>query len=188
MEADPHLWLEDITGDDALQWVEAHNEPTLADLARRVGTDEAQLERTIVRISTIESTSPLANLETLDSSTLPAVLVPSEPMSPDRLFERGQTRDRVRAALGKLPARERRILSLYYFGDATMKQIGQQIGVNESRVSQLHARAILRLRRLLSPEVPQRPRLVSKRSKPKFAKSTVPAKPAQVAVDRRAVA
>jgi prolyl oligopeptidase len=32
VEADPHLWLEDITGDDALQWVEAHNEPTLADL------------------------------------------------------------------------------------------------------------------------------------------------------------
>src|SRR6187399_3330434 len=167
---------------------ELGGEPTLADLARRVGIDEAQLERTIVRISTIESTSPLANLETLDSSTLPAVLVPSEPMSPDRLFERGQTRDRVRAALGQLPARERRILSLYYFGDATMKQIGQQIGVNESRVSQLHARAILRLRRLLSPEVPQRPRLVSKRSKPKFAKPALPAKPVRVAVDRRAVA
>jgi prolyl oligopeptidase len=32
VDADPHLWLEDITGDDALQWVEAHNEPTLADL------------------------------------------------------------------------------------------------------------------------------------------------------------
>jgi len=56
---------------------ELGGEPTLADLARRVGTDEAQLERTIVRINTIESTSPLANLETLDSSTLPAVLVPS---------------------------------------------------------------------------------------------------------------
>src|SRR6188508_1350810 len=97
-------------------------EPSIADLARRVGADEARLERTIVRISTIESTSPLANFDSLDTSTLPAVLVPSEPMSPDRLFERGQTRDRVRAALGKLPARERRILSLYYFGDATMKQ------------------------------------------------------------------
>lgn len=32
MDSDPHLWLEDITGDDALQWVEAHNAPTLADL------------------------------------------------------------------------------------------------------------------------------------------------------------
>jgi RNA polymerase sigma factor for flagellar operon FliA len=166
-------------------------EPTLADLARRVGTDEAVLERTIVRISTIESTSPLANLDTLDSSTLPAVLVPSEPVSPDRLFEQNRTRDRVRAALGQLPARERRILSLYYFGDATMKQIGQEIGVNESRVSQLHARAIQRLRRLMSPEAPQRPRLVSKSSKPKFAKPMQPALPRRVArlpIDRRAVA
>src|SRR4029079_4502575 len=54
-------------------------EPTLADLAPRVGADEARLERTIVRISTIESTSPLANVESMDASTLPAVLVPSEP-------------------------------------------------------------------------------------------------------------
>lgn len=142
-------------------------EPSLSDLARRVGTDEIQLERTIVRITTIESTSPLANLETLDSASLPAVLVPSEPISPDRLFEQSQTRDRMRAAMGRLPARERRILVLYYFGEATMKQIGQQIGVNESRVSQLHARAIDRLRRLLAtPETVQKPRLV-KTARPK---------------------
>jgi RNA polymerase sigma factor FliA len=125
-------------------------EPTLADLARRVGADEARLERTIVRISTIESTSPLANFEALDSATLPAVLVPSEPPSPDRLFEQAEVRDRVRAALAQLPSRERKILGLYYFGDATMKQIGKQIGVNESRVSQLHARAIQRLRKILT--------------------------------------
>src|SRR6187401_1740671 len=46
-------------------------EPTLADLAKRVGADESRLEKTIVRINTIESTSPLANLDTIDSSTLP---------------------------------------------------------------------------------------------------------------------
>jgi RNA polymerase sigma factor for flagellar operon FliA len=146
-------------------------EPSLSDLARRVGTDEAQLERTIVRINTIESTSPLANLDTLDSASLPAVLVPSEPTSPDRLFEQNQTRDRMRAAMGRLPARERRILSLYYFGDATMKQIGQQIGVNESRVSQLHARAIDRLRRLLvTPDTVQKPRLIAKTTRPKVVR------------------
>ena len=72
-------------------------EPTLADLAKRVGSDEARLERTIVRISTIESTSPLANFEGVDSATLPAVLVPSEPPSPDRVYEQTEVRDRVRA-------------------------------------------------------------------------------------------
>jgi hypothetical protein len=52
--------------------------------------------------------------------------------------------------MAKLPPRERHIVRLYYFGDATMKQIGAAIGVNESRVSQLHARAIQRLRTLMA--------------------------------------
>jgi len=139
-------------------------EPTLSDLARRVGTEESRLEKTIVRINTIESTSPLANLDTQDCAMLPAVLVPSEPPSPDRLYEQTEARDRIRAALSRLPARERRIVSLYYFGDATMKQIGQAIGVNESRVSQLHARAIQRLRKVMEAATakPAKPTLVPK--------------------------
>jgi len=79
------------------------------------------------------------------------VLVPSEPMSPDRQYEETEVRARVRTALASLPQRERRIISLYYFRSATMKQIGQEIGVNESRVSQLHARAVGRLRKSLTP-------------------------------------
>src|SRR4249919_2786437 len=124
-------------------------EPSLADLAKRVGADVQRLERTILRITTIESTSPMANLETIDSATLPAVLVPSEPLSPHRLFEQAETQDRIRRALASLPERERRIITLYYFEEATMKQIGSEIGVNESRVSQLHARAIMRLKQAL---------------------------------------
>ncbi|MEO7191770.1 MAG: FliA/WhiG family RNA polymerase sigma factor [Vicinamibacterales bacterium] len=169
-------------------------EPSLSDLAKRVGIDEHQLERTIVRISTIESTSPLANLETLDCASLPAVLVPSEPMSPDRLFEQHQTRDRVRGAMAQLPARERRILVLYYFAEATMKEIGQQIGVNESRVSQLHARAVQRLRRVLEGhEQPKKPRLVAqKTNRPRLVagagRPRTIARPAPVVEERRAVA
>jgi RNA polymerase sigma factor for flagellar operon FliA len=136
-------------------------EPTLADLAQRVGSDVPRLERTILRINTIESTSPMANLESVDSASLPAVLVPSEPLSPHRLFEQTETRDRVREVLETLPLREQKIIRLYYFEEATMKQIGRAIGVNESRVSQLHARAISRLRQALeSPTKVQRPRLV----------------------------
>ena len=100
---------------------ELGHEPSMADLAARVGSDEKRLSRTIVRINTIESTSPLANNESLDSTTLPAVLVPSEPPAPDTLFERNQTRERVRAALAQLPPRERHIVHLYYFAEATMK-------------------------------------------------------------------
>ena len=136
---------------------ELGTEPSLADLARRVGADVQRLERTILRITTIESTSPMANLETIDSATLPAVLVPSEPLSPHRLFEQTETRDRVREALASLPERERRIITLYYFEEATMKQIGTAIGVNESRVSQLHARAITRLKQTLESTSSSRP-------------------------------
>jgi RNA polymerase sigma factor for flagellar operon FliA len=149
---------------------ELGGEPTIADLARRVGADETRLERTIVRINPIEQTSPLANVESLDPASLPAVLVPSEPPSPDRVYEQSETRDRMRAALAQLPARERRIVSLYYFAEATMKQIGEAIGVNESRVSQLHARAIQRLRRILSAQEPARPKLVPKVKRPRVAK------------------
>lgn len=125
-------------------------EPSMQDLATRVGTDVARLERTIVRINTIESTSPLASADSVDGSSLPAVLVPSEPPSPDKAFETQEVKDRVRRAMNALPPRERKIVSMYYFAEATMKQIGGEIGVNESRVSQLHARALDRLKRLLA--------------------------------------
>lgn len=124
-------------------------EPSLADLAARVGSDEVRLGRTIVRINTIESTSPLATGDTVDGASLPPVLMPSEPASPDALFEQQEVRARVRSAIASLPPRERRVVGMYYFGDATMKEIGTDIGVNESRVSQLHARAIQRLRQVL---------------------------------------
>jgi RNA polymerase sigma factor for flagellar operon FliA len=127
----------------------------MADLAARVGSDEKRLSRTIVRINTIEATSPLATGEHMDESSLPTVLVPSEPDSPDAAYEKLETRDRVRAAIQSLPWRERKVIGLYYYGEVTMKQIGAEIGVNESRVSQLHARAIRRLREALAGMNPQ---------------------------------
>ncbi len=130
------------------------HEPSLADLAAKVGSDEKRLGRTIVRINQIESTSPLAKNDHLDESTLPTVLIPSEPEAPDVAYERGQTRERVAAAIAMLPPREQKVIGLYYYGEVTMKQIGAEIGVNESRVSQLHARAIRRLREALEKTMP----------------------------------
>ncbi len=124
-------------------------EPSLADLAARVGTDETRLGRTIVRISTIESTSALTSPEHPCESSLPEVCVPPEEPAPDAAYEHSETRDRIRRAIARLPARERKVIALYYYRDVTMKQIGKEIGVNESRVSQLHARAIQRLRKAL---------------------------------------
>jgi RNA polymerase sigma factor for flagellar operon FliA len=134
---------------------ELGHEPSMADLAARVGSDEKRLSRTIVRINTIESTSPLATGEHFDEASLPPALVPSEPDSPDAAYEKLETRNRVRAAIQSLPWRERKVVGLYYYGEVTMKQIGAEIGVNESRVSQLHARAIRRLRAALGEMNPQ---------------------------------
>ena len=135
---------------------ELGQEPSLAELAAKVGSDEKRLGRTILRISTIESTSPLSAGDHVDERSLPAALVPSEPESPDSAYERTEEKERIRAAMATLPERERRLVNLYYFGEVTMKQIGEELGVNESRVSQLHARAMQRLRAALEPARPAR--------------------------------
>src|SRR5262249_48470552 len=126
---------------------ELGHEPSMADLAARVGSDEKRLSRTIVRINPIEATSPLATGEHLDESSLPTALVPSEPEAPDAAYERTETRDRVRAAIQSLPWRERKVIGLYYYGEVTMKQIGAEIGVNETRGGPRHARPARRSRR-----------------------------------------
>src|SRR5216110_92312 len=163
---------------------ELGHEPSLADLAQRVGSDEARLSRTIVRINTIESTSPLSAGDNVDGSTLPTALVPSEPTPPDRAYEHLEVRDRVRAAIASLPPRERKVIGLYYYQEATMKQIGAEIGVNESRVSQLHARAIRRLREALAGSMPAaeaakaiRTAILEFQQKPRMAKAALDSVP-----------
>jgi RNA polymerase sigma factor for flagellar operon FliA len=132
---------------------ELGSEPSLADLAKVMGSDEARLGRTIVRINTIESTSPLATIDTVNGANLPPVMVPAERPGPDRVCETSEVATRVRDAIKALPWRERKVVGLYYYGEVTMKEIGLEIGVNESRVSQLHARAVQRLRKTLGPDM-----------------------------------
>lgn len=163
-------------------------EPSLADLAARVGSDETRLGRTIVRIHTIESTSPLSAGDHVDGNALPPVFVPSEPPAPDKAYEVSEVKARIRGALMSLPPRERKVISMYYFGEVTMKEIGAEIGVNESRVSQLHARAIQRLRKALTVEAPAEAASISVERAPivalgamlgsfKMAKAQLPARP-----------
>ena len=80
-------------------------EPSVADLAAKVGSDEKRLNRTIVRINTIESTSPALCEFRERRREQPArrVCALSEPESPHRAYERTETEDRVRAAIASLP-------------------------------------------------------------------------------------
>jgi RNA polymerase sigma factor for flagellar operon FliA len=124
---------------------------------------------------------------------LPAALIPSEPERPDVAFEREDVKQRVQAAIASLPPREQKVIGLYYYQEATMKQIGAEIGVNESRVSQLHARAIGRLRDALSHMAPGAETLKLLRSailefhKPKMAKATLAGVPVEAARPAAAV-
>src|SRR6187399_3461680 len=156
------------------------HEPSLADLAQAVGSDEKRLGKTIVRINTIESTSPFSSAENIDEAQLPAVLVPAEPERPDMQYERAEVKNRVRNAIATLPPREQRVIALYYYNEVTMKDIGAELGVNESRVSQLHARAIRRLREALGAEVTPvaasaalRDAIAAMEAKPRMAKASL---------------
>jgi RNA polymerase sigma factor for flagellar operon FliA len=75
-------------------------------------------------------------------------------VDPYHQFERDELTALLGHAIDDLPERERLVLSLYYYEGFTMKEIGTMIGVNESRVSQIHSKATLRLRTKLKKAVP----------------------------------
>jgi RNA polymerase sigma factor FliA len=69
---------------------------------------------------------------------------------PQGEFEASELRRRLAEAIAGLPEREKLLIALYYHENMTLKEIGEVISVSESRVCQLHAQAILRLRNKLS--------------------------------------
>ena len=72
------------------------------------------------------------------------------PPSPDQAAVGEDTRRRVRAAIDRLPERERTVLALYYDEELNLREIGEVLGVTESRVCQIHSQALVRLRSKLT--------------------------------------
>ncbi len=68
---------------------------------------------------------------------------------------KGEMNQRLADAIEELPEKERMVLTLYYYEELTMKEIGLTLGVVESRVSQVHASAVLRLRSALANLAPK---------------------------------
>ncbi|HCT61622.1 MULTISPECIES: FliA/WhiG family RNA polymerase sigma factor [Acidobacterium] len=85
-----------------------------------------------------------------DSGEEELAFLPNDPED-DPLFRclKGEMRERLMAAIDALPERERLVMTLYYYEEMTMKEIGLTLGVVESRVSQMHSSAVLHLRALL---------------------------------------
>jgi RNA polymerase sigma factor for flagellar operon FliA len=85
-----------------------------------------------------------------DSGEEELAYIPSRPEE-DPLFRclRGELEERLAEAIQNLPDRERLVMSLYYYEEMTMHEIGLALGVVESRVSQVHASAVVHLRSAL---------------------------------------
>jgi RNA polymerase sigma factor for flagellar operon FliA len=71
-----------------------------------------------------------------------------DPGAPDpaRALDVGDLKDRIAESIAKLPEREKLVIALYYYENLTLREIGEVLGVTESRVSQMHTKAVLRLR------------------------------------------
>lgn len=85
-----------------------------------------------------------------DEINLSEVDVSESLRGPAETIHNQALRSALAAAIDKLPEREKLVLSLYYSDELNLKEIGQVMGVSESRVSQLHSQAALRLKRKLA--------------------------------------
>jgi RNA polymerase sigma factor for flagellar operon FliA len=111
----------------------------LQDLAFEIST---------VQISSLSAADPDDEFQT--PRDLLDVVADTSESSPFAECARAELRARLASAIDKLRYKERLVISFYYVEELTMKEIGSILGVNESRVSQLHTRAIQRLRASLS--------------------------------------
>ncbi|MGO9242671.1 MAG: sigma-70 family RNA polymerase sigma factor [Bryobacteraceae bacterium] len=99
------------------------------------------------------SLGPVASLSSRQErqDDMPAPDFPCcEDLHPDRLYEAHEAQDLVRKALEVLPERHRQVVLMYYSGDWSMRAIGRTLGVNESRVSQIHKSALDKMKRALA--------------------------------------
>lgn len=83
-----------------------------------------------------------------------ACLPDPEAKTPLDILETNRVREQLAGLIGVLPEKEKIVLSLYYWDELTMKEIGKVLGVTEGRVCQLHAQALMRLKANLDGAAP----------------------------------
>jgi RNA polymerase sigma factor for flagellar operon FliA len=129
---------------------ELAREPEEEEIAAAMNLSPEECAQALEQVRGLE----LCSLRRLDApgesgtSMLDLCLDPGE--GPEERVQRSELKQRLAAALGDLPERERQILALYYDQELTMAEIGLVFGVSESRISQLRSLALRRLRASLS--------------------------------------
>jgi RNA polymerase sigma factor for flagellar operon FliA len=141
--------------EDAIGTLEAQLGRTASDqeIANSLGMSESEFIKTMMKIS---GTSILSlndvwfSGDENDKVSIGEGIESPSSLNPDVIVEKDEIRRVIVEAIEDLPDKEKKILVLYYYEDLTLKEIGKVLEVTESRVSQLHTKAILRLRAKLT--------------------------------------
>jgi RNA polymerase sigma factor for flagellar operon FliA len=133
-----HKQLEAATRELA---AELKRTPTEAEIAQHLGVDTDRWRQMMIDMRTAGLVS--ASTRSNDNDDLPAPDFPSDPeLQPDNMCARQQLRSVLDVAMKTLPERYKKVVVLYYTNEMTMKEIGGVLGINESRVSQIHKSAL----------------------------------------------
>ncbi|MGE3957525.1 MAG: sigma-70 family RNA polymerase sigma factor [Vicinamibacterales bacterium] len=127
---------------------ELGREPEEKEIAGALNVSEVEYTRILDQLKTAELATIRQSTNEDGTSSLEVAVDPGE--GPYARLEREELRQLLAEAITELPERERQILALYYQEELTLAEIGQVIGVGESRVSQLRTQAIGRLRSRLA--------------------------------------
>src|SRR5919106_270267 len=124
--------------------------PTDEEMAAELKISVEDFQDFLVQISN-STVAALDELWTVSDSSGDAVSLLDtihDPDAPDpaAAMDAADLKDRVADAIARLPEREKLVVALYYYENLTLREIGEVLGVTESRVSQLHTKAVLRLR------------------------------------------
>jgi RNA polymerase sigma factor for flagellar operon FliA len=115
--------------------------PTDAEVAQKLGVEEDRWRQMMVDLRNVGLIS--ASTRGHEGDDLPPPDFPSNPcFQPDVICAREQMRDMLSDAMHTLPERYQKVVTLYYRNEMTMKEIGGILGINESRVSQIHKSAL----------------------------------------------
>jgi len=131
---------------------ELHRTPTDGELASELTMSEDQLQSTLNQISFIGLVAldeMLSGGDRSDSMTLGDTVADSGD-GPSAAYEVEEMRHILADAINRMPEREKIVLTLYYYEGLTLAEIGQVLGVTESRVCQIHTKAVLQLRSRLA--------------------------------------
>jgi len=122
--------------------------PTESEIAQKLGVDVERWRQMMVDLRSVGLIS--ASSRTAEHDDLPAPDFPSKPETqPDNMCSREQMRSVLGVAMKTLPERYQKVVFLYYTNELTMKEIGGILGINESRVSQIHKSALEKMQVVL---------------------------------------